>query len=100
MEQTGGDHSFCAGLQKTVGCPRLISLILLLQQESGRFRFAVVTTFLLTLLIGIGQLFVYGHTAEITDPLRVLLIAMALKAVGGEYSPQRENNSNSFHRSM
>lgn len=65
------------------------ALILLLQQESGRFRLAVATAFLLTLAIEIGQLFVYRHTAEITDPLLVLLIAMALKAVGGEYSPQR-----------
>ncbi len=65
------------------------ALILLLQQESGRFRFAVVTAFLLMLLIEIGQLFVYAHTAEITDPLLVLLIAMALKAVGGESLPQR-----------
>ena len=60
------------------------ALILLLQQESGRFRFAVVTALLLTLFIEIGQLFVYGHTAEITDPLLVLLIAMALKAVSTE----------------
>jgi len=65
------------------------ALILLLQQQSGNFRFAAVTTFLLMLFIEIGQLFVYGHTAEITDPLLVLLIVMALKAVGGEYSPQR-----------
>ncbi len=65
------------------------ALILLLYQESGRFRFAAVTTFLLTLLIEIAQLFVYGHTAEITDPLLVLLIAMALKAVGGESLPRR-----------
>jgi len=75
-------------------------LILLLQQQSGNFRFAAVTTVLLTLFIEIGQLFVYGHTAEITDPLLVLLIAMALKAVGEKYSPrghggsQRKNNSN------
>lgn len=60
------------------------ALILLLQQESGRFRFAAVTTVLLTLFIEIGQLFVYGHTAEITDPILALLIAMALKAVSTE----------------
>lgn len=59
------------------------ALILLLQQQNGRLGFAVVTTFLFTLSIEIGQVFVYGHTAEITDPLLVLLIAMALKAVGG-----------------
>ncbi len=57
------------------------ALILLLQKESGRFLFAVVSAFLLTLAIEIGQVFVYGHTAEITDPLLVLLIAMMLKAV-------------------
>ncbi len=57
------------------------ALILLLQQESGRFRFALVTAFLLILAIEIGQMFVYRHTAEITDPLLVLLIAMASKAM-------------------
>lgn len=60
------------------------ALILLLYQENRRFGFAVLTTFLLTLFIEIGQLFVHGHTAEITDPLLVLLIAMALKAVAAE----------------
>lgn len=65
------------------------ALILLLQQESGRFRFALVTALLLTVFIEIGQLYVYGHTAEITDPILVLLIAMALKAVSSELLPQR-----------
>ncbi len=57
------------------------ALILLLQKESGRFLFALVSAVLLILAIEIGQVFVYGHTAEITDPVLVLLIAMALKAV-------------------
>ncbi|MCF6211109.1 MAG: VanZ family protein [Gammaproteobacteria bacterium] len=57
------------------------ALILLLQKESGRFLFAVVSACLLTLTIEIGQVFVYGRTAEITDPVLVLLIAMALRAV-------------------
>ncbi len=65
------------------------ALILLLQQESGRFRVAVVSAVLLTLVIEIGQMFTFGHTAEITDPVLVLLIAMALKAVSGDYAAQR-----------
>lgn len=67
------------------------ALIYLLQQQSGRFGVAAGFVFALTLLIEIGQLFVHGHTAEITDPLLVLLIAMALKAVGGEQLPQNQS---------
>ena len=65
------------------------ALIHLLHRQSGRFAFAVVCAFLLMLLIEVGQLFVSGHTAEITDPLLVLLIAMALKAVGGQHVLRR-----------
>ncbi len=58
------------------------SLLWLLQQEGASARVALAFTLLLTGAIETAQIWLAGHTPEITDPLLVLLLALIMRLAG------------------
>jgi len=58
------------------------SLLWLLQQEGASVRVDLFFTLLLTGVIETAQIWLAGHTPEITDPLLVLLLALIMQLAG------------------
>lgn len=67
------------------------SFLWLVRQGGASLKKATVFGVGLTTLIEIGQVFVTNHTAEITDPLLVLIIAGMIYAIDNYHRPAAES---------